>query len=166
MVDPAGWVEDHVLRAEALFDPLPRILPAHGDAPFHHEIGVLYRARIAGDPDTARQVDHVHTVLAGRRTALTDINRAGEAGLPVVGQVTSQPSSSLVASQSLPLVLPSVPVDQLLDDHAVEFEECKRWANSDAGQAARMTNPAGFANVRAHAEAHLRAMATRSATPQ
>jgi hypothetical protein len=63
--------------------------------------------------------------------------------------------------QSLPLVLPSVPVDQLLDDHAIEFEECKRWANSDAGQAARMTNPAGFANVRAHAEAHLRAMTPR-----
>jgi hypothetical protein len=59
---------------------------------------------------------------------------------------------------ALPLVLPSVPVDQLLDDHAVEFEECKRWANSDAGQAARMTNPTGFANVRAHAEAHLRAL--------
>jgi hypothetical protein len=56
------------------------------------------------------------------------------------------------------LVLPSVPIDQLLDNHAVEFEECKRWANSEAGQAARMTNPAGFANVRAHAEAHLRAM--------
>jgi len=55
-------------------------------------------------------------------------------------------------------VLPSVAVDVLLDDHAVEFEECKRWANSEAGQAAKMTNPAGFANVRAHAEAHLRAM--------
>src|ERR1700682_988075 len=61
------------------------------------------------------------------------------------------------------LALPSVPVDQLLDDHAVEFEECKRWANSDAGQAARMTNPAGFANVRAHAEAHLRGLAAVSA---
>jgi hypothetical protein len=60
------------------------------------------------------------------------------------------------------VVLPSVPVDPLLDDHAVEFEECKRWANSDAGQAARMTNPAGFANVRAHAEAHLRAIASAS----
>jgi hypothetical protein len=57
------------------------------------------------------------------------------------------------------IVLPSVPVDPLLDDHAIEFEECKRWANSEAGQAARITNPAGFANVRAHAEAHLRAMA-------
>jgi hypothetical protein len=56
------------------------------------------------------------------------------------------------------LVLPSVAIDQLLDDHATEFEECKRWANSDAGQAARMTNPAGFANVHAHAEAHLCAL--------
>ena len=56
------------------------------------------------------------------------------------------------------VVLPSVAVDLLLDNHAVEFEECKRWSNSEAGQSARMTNPAGFANVRAHAEAHLRAM--------
>jgi len=71
--------------------------------------------------------------------------------------------SPLVTSHSL--VLPSVPVDQLLDDHAVEFEECKRWANSEAGQAAHMTNPAGFANVRAHAEAHLRAMSRTTAQP-
>src|SRR6266852_3110804 len=53
---------------------------------------------------------------------------------------------------------PSVPVDLLFDDHAVELEECRRWANSDAGQIARVENPAGFANVRAHAEAHLRAI--------
>jgi hypothetical protein len=57
-----------------------------------------------------------------------------------------------------------VPVDQLLDDHAVEFEECKRWSNSEAGQSARMTIPAGFANVRAHAEAHLRAMSQTTMT--
>ena len=74
-----------------------------------------------------------------------------------VGVTNHQPAPSL--SRLHTLVLPSVPVDQLLDDHAVEFEECKRWANSEAGQAAHMTNPAGFANVRAHAEAHLRAMA-------
>jgi hypothetical protein len=79
---------------------------------------------------------------------------------PAAGQARQQDSGrdSGQAGATVPLVLPSVPVDQLLDDHAVEFEECKRWANSDAGQAARMTNPAGFANVRAHAEAHLRAM--------
>ncbi len=66
--------------------------------------------------------------------------------------------SPVTNHQSQVLVLPSVPVDDLLDDHVVEFEECKRWASSEAGQSARMTNPAGFANVRAHAEAHQRAM--------
>lgn len=55
-------------------------------------------------------------------------------------------------------LMSTVPVDPLLDNHAVEFEECKRWANSEAGQAAKMENPSGFANVRAHAEAHMRAM--------
>jgi hypothetical protein len=68
-------------------------------------------------------------------------------------------------------VLPSVPIDLLLDNHAIELEECKRWANSEAGQSARLTNPAGFANVRAHAEAHLRALqemstAQQGSTPQ
>ena len=72
----------------------------------------------------------------------------------LVGVTSHQPAPSISGSPAL--VLPSVPVDQLLDDHAVEFEECKRWANSEAGQSAHMTNPAGFANVRAHAEAHLR----------
>ena len=55
-------------------------------------------------------------------------------------------------------LLPSIPIDLLFDNHAVEIEECRRWANSDAGQVARVENPAGFANVRAHAEAHLRAI--------
>ncbi|HLZ50587.1 MAG TPA: hypothetical protein VKP61_07550 [Candidatus Acidoferrum sp.] len=70
----------------------------------------------------------------------------------------------VTSRESRVLVLPSVPVDQLLDNHAVEFEECKRWANSEAGQAAKMTNPAGFANVRAHTEAHLRAMSLSAGT--
>jgi hypothetical protein len=63
-------------------------------------------------------------------------------------------------------LLPSVPVDLLFDDHTVELEECRRWANSDAGQIAHVENPAGFANVRAHAEAHLRAIAMAHAGPQ
>jgi hypothetical protein len=85
---------------------------------------------------------------------MSDNEAAGAAQGPRAAEQARQQDAGATTS----LVLPSVPVDQLLDDHAVEFEECKRWANSDAGQAARMTNPAGFANVRAHAEAHLRAM--------
>ena len=60
-------------------------------------------------------------------------------------------------------LIPTVPVDELLDDHATEFEECRRWASSDAGQIARAQNPAGFANVRAHAGEHAMAVARRQA---
>jgi hypothetical protein len=59
--------------------------------------------------------------------------------------------------------LPSVPVDELLDDHAAELAEIRRWASSDAGQIARMQNPLGFANVRAHAAAHQAALGRQGA---
>jgi hypothetical protein len=78
--------------------------------------------------------------------------------VPAAGDQKTAISDQEAGGASHTVVLPSVAVDLLLDNHAVEFEECKRWANSEAGQSARMTNPAGFANVRAHAEAHLRAM--------
>ena len=41
-------------------------------------------------------------------------------------------------------LISTVPVDELLDDHATEFEECRRWASSDAGQIGG-AKPAGFA---------------------
>jgi len=78
--------------------------------------------------------------------------------VPAAGDQRTDNSDQEAGGGTHTVVLPSVAVDLLLDNHAVEFEECKRWANSEAGQSARMTNPAGFANVRAHAEAHLRAM--------
>lgn len=58
----------------------------------------------------------------------------------------------------IPMDMTTVPVDPLLDDHAVEFEECKRWANSEEGQQAKAQNPPGYANVHAHAQAHFKLM--------
>jgi hypothetical protein len=74
------------------------------------------------------------------------------------GSETEASAGSAAATPSETAFLPSVPIDLLFDNHGVELEECRRWANSDAGQVARAENPAGFANVHAHAEAHLRAM--------
>jgi len=85
--------------------------------------------------------------------------------VPAAGDQIAANSNQEAGGASHTMVLPSVAVDLLLDNHAVEFEECKRWANSEAGQSARMTNPAGFANVRAHAEAHLRAMTPPAPVP-
>jgi len=102
---------------------------------------IVVQQRVAGDQDAGTQPGSLDSGLQNAQTSARDDN-------PMGGGV---------------VVLPSVVVDVLLDDHAVEFEECKRWANSEAGQSAKITNPAGFANVRAHAEAHLRAMQAQAA---
>lgn len=53
-----------------------------------------------------------------------------------------------------PQLLPSIPPDFELDNHAVEEIEGKKWANSEAGQTARRDNPAGFENAKLHIMAH------------
>jgi hypothetical protein len=122
---------------------------------------------IPGEDSRNKQLREVQQLLASapiivQAPAGGDV--AHDSSFVTRGEKPQQPTGSSIHEspvtnhESRILVLPSVPVDQLLDDHAVEFEECKRWANSEAGQSARMTNPAGFANVRAHTEAHLRAM--------
>lgn len=60
------------------------------------------------------------------------------------------PGADTVAAPLLPSLLP----DAFADNHSVELETCKQWLNSDAGQAARIANPEGWANVRAHAVLH------------
>jgi hypothetical protein len=75
-----------------------------------------------------------------------------------------QPSGGIMPCAQTHIVeLPSVPIDELLDDHSAELAEIRRWASSDAGQIARAQNPLGFANVRAHAAAHQAAIARQSA---
>jgi hypothetical protein len=65
-------------------------------------------------------------------------------------------------------ILPSLVPDAFADNHAVELETCKRWFSSDAGQVAKIESPAGYANVRAHAQLHqqfLRAQQLEAAAP-
>jgi hypothetical protein len=81
---------------------------------------------------------------------------------PAAGGSAGDASGDSANSQSH-VELPSVPTDELLDDHAAELAEVRRWASSDAGQVARMQNPAGFANVRAHAAAHQAALGRQGA---
>jgi len=88
---------------------------------------------------------------------------AGDLGL---GAVSSLPGAESAPGASAPFLRSTVPVDELLDDHATEFEECRRWASSDAGQIARAQNPAGFANVRAHAAEHAAALGRQQAAAQ
>jgi hypothetical protein len=56
------------------------------------------------------------------------------------------------------VISPTVVPDDFADDHSSELETCKRWMTSEAGQMAKAQNPDGFANVRAHAMMHQRAL--------
>lgn len=58
---------------------------------------------------------------------------------------------------------PSIRPDVFADDHSAELATCRRWMSSDDGQRAKLANPQGFANVRAHAMAHYRALAAQAA---
>jgi hypothetical protein len=127
--------------------------------------------QLLASPPIVVQVPAPEPVAALDRGRGLDVNGAetkssSKDASPAAQSKTAGSSAETPTGATQTQVLPSVPIDQLLDDHATEFEECKRWANSDAGQAAHMTNPAGFANVRAHAEAHLRAMQQTMITQQ
>ncbi len=104
---------------------------------------------VPGEDSRNKQLREIDLLLAG---VPVEEKGAGDRG-QVIGE-TPTPNTHHLA----PPLQPSVPIDLLFDNHVVELEECRRWANSDAGQIARIENPAGFANVRAHAEAHLRAI--------
>ena len=126
---------------------------------------------VPGEDSRNKQLREIDLLLAGAPVAQPPVAHASACGVsadegPMSDSFESAPNRTVSAPESAqktrklkhaPLE-PSVPVDLLFDNHAIELEECRRWANSDAGQVARIENPAGFANVRAHAEAHLRAI--------
>lgn len=54
----------------------------------------------------------------------------------------------------IPVPMPSIAPDDVLDNHQVEEQAGIEWANSEAGQKARAENPPGFENVKLHIMAH------------
>lgn len=102
-----------------------------------------------------------------REKQLREISQLLASG-PIVIHADAQqqtPSTDGGSAAHPPVIqeLPSVPIDELLDDHAAELAEIRRWASSNAGQLARMQNPLGFSNVRAHAAAHQAALGRQGA---
>jgi hypothetical protein len=126
---------------------------------------------VPGEDSRNKQLREIDLLLAGAPVARTSVAQTsvcggsdGESAAENLEREAGNPTGEVRGdageSHRLKSVLlePSVPVDLLFDNHVVELEECRRWANSDAGQIARIENPVGFANVRVHAEAHLRAI--------
>jgi hypothetical protein len=53
------------------------------------------------------------------------------------------------------IMLPTVPIEEDLDDHEVHIEIIKAWLVSDVGQDAKISNPLGYQNEMAHLKMHV-----------
>ncbi len=116
---------------------------------------------VPGEDSRNKQLREIDLLLAGAPIAVAG---GRGAGVPAAG--VAKDSEENRRQDAGATLAPSVPVDLLFDNHAIELEECRRWANSEAGQVAHLENPVGFANVRTHAEAHLRAIGLAYASQQ
>lgn len=56
--------------------------------------------------------------------------------------------------EGVEIELSSVDIEPEMDNHAIEFEVCKHWAVSEAGQLAKKENLTGYKNVLLHAKMH------------
>ena len=153
---PALWSEQRAVLMQLMANPDPRLQAVLGDPA---NLGLLKRLIgldelvIPEEEARTKQYREIAQLLAEQRMASSAVN----------SDLQSQ-SNSAVASERL---VPSIMPDEFTDNHAVELDACMRWFSSDAGQAAKIADPSGYANVRAHAQMHqefLRKQGARIAT--
>jgi len=59
----------------------------------------------------------------------------------------------------------SVQVEQLVDNHQIEADICRRWLVSEAGRLAKTENPDGYKNVLLHMKQHMDTLAAMTPPP-
>src|SRR5690348_12244605 len=140
---PALWSEQRAVLMQLMANPDPRLQAVLGDPA---NLGLLKRLIgldelvIPDEEARTKQYREIAQLLAEQPMASSAVNQGLQSQFNVVGT-----SEKLV---------PSIMPDEFTDNHTVELDACMRWFSSDAGQAARIANPGGYANVRAHAQMH------------
>jgi hypothetical protein len=116
--------------------------------------------RILGDPENVS--------LIKRLSGLTDLVIPEEVARNKQHREITEMENSGPTQGMLPngqqTVESSVPIDMVVDDHVTEAATCRRWLMSENGQAAKVSNPPWYANVRAHMMAHEAAGAQQTAS--
>jgi len=131
---PVSWAEQRGVLMELLTMNNPEI----NASLFHPEnLGTIARLiglpnlHIPGDDDRTKQLQEIGVLLRG--------------------QAVSIPAKTENDEEFL---IPSVPIDIALDNHAVEAETCKAFLISEVGQDLKNTNIEGYINILAHFKAH------------
>ena len=135
---PMTWAQkrDLLMKLFELQNPqILAILNAPENAGLIHECLGLVDWYMPGEDDIIKQYEEIQLLLNSEPFPNPQPNPAD----PVMGGPE----------------LASVPVDPDYDNHAIEFEIVRKWAISDVGRDAKVTNPTGYKNVLLHGKEHL-----------
>lgn len=145
---PVSWaqVKDVVMKIlelnnpiimDALFDPanLPLVTEALGLVDF----------KLPGDDSRQKQHEEIQQLLESEP-------------IPQPLDLMTQMAMMQGMPPPPPQEMPSVEVDQELDEHPIESEVCRTFLISEQGRLAKIENPRGYMNVLLHYKLHVQAM--------
>ncbi|HXT73965.1 MAG TPA: hypothetical protein VN785_08955 [Candidatus Angelobacter sp.] len=130
---PTQWADQRTVLMQLMANPDPRLQAVLGDP---SNLGLLKR------------------LIGLDELVIPDEESRTKQYREIAQLLQEQPVVHVDSGTGAEQVLPSIVPDEFADDHAVELDACKRWFSSDAGQVAKIEAPAGYANVRAHAQMH------------
>lgn len=99
--------------------------------------------KLPGEDDRQKQYEEINMLLATEPIVIPPTQQDIEAAM-LQGMPPPEPQE-----------LPSVEVDELVDNHDVEGPTCRSWLVSDAGRLAKEENPPGYKNVLLHFKMHM-----------
>ena len=130
---PTQWADQRTVLMQLMANPDPRLQAVLGDP---SNLGLLKR------------------LIGLDELVIPDEESRTKQYREIAQLLQEQPVVHVDSGTGAEKVLPSIVPDEFADNHAVELDACKRWFSSDAGQVAKVEDPAGYANVRAHAQLH------------
>jgi hypothetical protein len=141
---PMSWSQKKDLMMTLLQATNPKIMEIlnapENSALIHDALG-LVDFYVPNEEDVIKQYDEIKTLVNSTPLPSADPNNPN-------------------ANQS------SVPIDPDFDNHAVEFEICRKWIISEAGRECKLENPDGYENVLLHGKAHLDMVKQAQTAPQ
>lgn len=121
--------------------------------PFIRKIVKMPEFRLPGEDDRQKQYEEIQELLQGE---------------PIV--IPPDPMQMMMAQQSQgqvpipqPQEMPSIEIDPMIDNHAIEAQICRSWAVSEIGRLAKIENPNGYKNVLLHMKQHMDILAQQQA---
>jgi ssDNA-binding Zn-finger/Zn-ribbon topoisomerase 1 len=131
---PTTWAQRKDVLMQLLQTGTPEILQILGSP---ENLSVIREAIgldaffVPGEDDVEKQLEEIKELLASEPYQEPD---------QMTGQITE---------------VPTVEVDPDYDNHAIQFEICRKWIISEEGRQAKTDNPAGYKNVLLHGKMHL-----------